>query len=611
MKAKLLGALTTSVLLSFAAPYAHGAKVSVSLFYDALDPLGDWTETADYGYVWHPRGVAETWRPYTEGSWAYTDAGWTWVSDEPFGWATYHYGRWVDLETTGWAWAPDSEWGPAWVSWRNNDRYIGWAPLPPEARFEASVGFKGWVDGYFDIGPTSYSFVSVRDLGSPHLRTAIVEPRENLTILSETRNITNITYENNFVHNGGPQYDVVVRSSSQPIRRLRLERDVDIDVRASLQSDRFASRITGDSLRVVAPRVEITRDTAPRKVAQRATEVRVNRGWQGAGDPQQIERLRAQVASEEKPPTNLPARPRLRGSDQDGVGASGRPSTENTTPGAPERPGARTAERPPSSNPPRNDGREPGRPAPNATTPDEPRNGPPTTEPGRPGNPEPRNANPPDRTPPNNGGPNTPRRPGASTDEPTRPTSPDTKPDTKPDTRPDRRPDVGTDPQASPGTTRRPAPEPTEPPDTAAKKPERKLPPVGEGPGRKPETDTPKRKTPDRAGDREETPAEHSKTNSGKRPDRLDADATPGEKPTRPEAAERPARKNADEPAEAPKAKPPVGNEDRSERPKAERPAPAGRPAEKNTGDDNEKEKKSLPPRGEEGGKKEKKEPKE
>ena len=31
-------------------------------------------------------------------------------------------------------------WGPAWVAWRSSDDYIGWAPLPPEARWRASGG---------------------------------------------------------------------------------------------------------------------------------------------------------------------------------------------------------------------------------------------------------------------------------------------------------------------------------------------------------------------------------------------------------------------------------------------------------------------------------------
>ena len=64
--------------------------------------------------------------PYSNGYWKYTDYGLLWVSNDPFGWATDHYGRWVYLNR--WVWAPDLTWGPAWVTWRAGDGWIGWAP---------------------------------------------------------------------------------------------------------------------------------------------------------------------------------------------------------------------------------------------------------------------------------------------------------------------------------------------------------------------------------------------------------------------------------------------------------------------------------------------------
>ena len=51
------------------------------------------TDTA-YGWSWTPYDVPIDWRPYSVGRWVYTDDGWTWMSQEPWGWATYHYGRW-------------------------------------------------------------------------------------------------------------------------------------------------------------------------------------------------------------------------------------------------------------------------------------------------------------------------------------------------------------------------------------------------------------------------------------------------------------------------------------------------------------------------------------
>jgi hypothetical protein len=66
------------------------------------------------------------------------------MSEEPFGWATFHYGRWTRLRNIGWIWVPGDEWAPAWVSWRKSNDYIGWAPLPPEARFDRRRGIHNW-----------------------------------------------------------------------------------------------------------------------------------------------------------------------------------------------------------------------------------------------------------------------------------------------------------------------------------------------------------------------------------------------------------------------------------------------------------------------------------
>jgi hypothetical protein len=44
---------------------------------------------------------------HTVGHWVWTDDyGWLWVSDEPYGWATHHYGRRYEDPIYGWAWVP-------------------------------------------------------------------------------------------------------------------------------------------------------------------------------------------------------------------------------------------------------------------------------------------------------------------------------------------------------------------------------------------------------------------------------------------------------------------------------------------------------------------------
>ncbi|MFO0576953.1 MAG: DUF6600 domain-containing protein [Polyangia bacterium] len=103
-------------------------------FRDALMPYGSWLETAQYGQVWipSPASTGQDFQPYlSNGRWVFTDYGWTWVSEYSWGWAPFHYGRWVTLQNHGWAWVPGRVWGPAWVHWRAGGGYVGWAPLPP------------------------------------------------------------------------------------------------------------------------------------------------------------------------------------------------------------------------------------------------------------------------------------------------------------------------------------------------------------------------------------------------------------------------------------------------------------------------------------------------
>lgn len=291
------------ILVGSAVPLAQSAvQVSVDFFHDHLEPYGDWREVGDYGWCWQPRDVSRSWRPYSDGRWLYTDAGWTWDSNEPYSWAVYHYGRWARVDRIGWVWVPGTEWGPAWVSWRRSARHVGWAPLPPEARFTRSAGFDGRVDADYDIGPTYYNFVVVRNFGAPRLRTVIVVPEENMTIIRQTTNITRITYVNNVVFNEGPQYDVISRESALPIRRLKLERREEFDGDLSaVRAEQLRPRVEGNSLRVLALPIDTKPATAPRKVAARVEKAEVDRGWKNAGPPAEVDKLRAKIKSEPAP----------------------------------------------------------------------------------------------------------------------------------------------------------------------------------------------------------------------------------------------------------------------------------------------------------------------
>ncbi len=125
---------------------------SVDVFYNDLAPYGSWYNDSTYGWVFAPSSTSYV--PYSNGHWAYTDYGYTWVSADPFGWATDHYGRWV--WANGWVWRPDTTWGPAWVQWRQGDGYVGWAPA-------------GYTDDAY-VPDNAWRFVGAASLFSPDVR---------------------------------------------------------------------------------------------------------------------------------------------------------------------------------------------------------------------------------------------------------------------------------------------------------------------------------------------------------------------------------------------------------------------------------------------------------
>lgn len=115
-----------------------------------LDRYGRWDSAGEYGDVWIPQQVAPDWAPYRHGHWAWTRYwGWSWVDDSPWGFAPFHYGRWVQWRGR-WCWAPGRYvarpvYAPALVAWVGGPsigvgitiggrppapRY-GWYPLAP------------------------------------------------------------------------------------------------------------------------------------------------------------------------------------------------------------------------------------------------------------------------------------------------------------------------------------------------------------------------------------------------------------------------------------------------------------------------------------------------
>ena len=149
-------------------PAVEPDQVSFAYFQGQLAPYGNWVQLPGYGWCWQPAVGSENaaWRPYCDsGHWDYTDQGWFWESDYPWGDVVFHYGRWARQLGYGWIWVPDYFWAPSWVAWRYAEREgcIGWAPLPPAAQFVVGVGLT-WhgslvVNADFGLGPADFCFV--------------------------------------------------------------------------------------------------------------------------------------------------------------------------------------------------------------------------------------------------------------------------------------------------------------------------------------------------------------------------------------------------------------------------------------------------------------------
>ncbi|HWY69589.1 MAG TPA: DUF6600 domain-containing protein [Terriglobales bacterium] len=144
--------------------------------YEDLDDYGAWREVGSYGGVWFPTRVEASWAPYRYGHWAWIEPwGWTWIDDAAWGFAPFHYGRWVFV-TGRWGWVPGPVrvrpcYAPALVAWIGGTGVgvsTGWFPL-------------GWGEPYIPYYRVSRNYF-------------------NTVNVSNTR-ITNITYVTNTYYN--------------------------------------------------------------------------------------------------------------------------------------------------------------------------------------------------------------------------------------------------------------------------------------------------------------------------------------------------------------------------------------------------------------------------
>ena len=251
------------------------SRITLQTFYDELSYYGDWVDNPDYGYVWRP-DVGRDFRPYyTNGRWAMTEYGNTWVSDYEWGWAPFHYGRWFYDDYDGWVWLPDTVWGPSWVSWRSGGGYYGWAPLGPRISININFGRNYYVPN------NHWVFIPQRCIYYPSYGR-YWEPRRNVYIINNTTYINNIYTNNRNVRCfTGPRADEIRRITRQNVPVYRITDD-----------DRPGStRVDKGNVRIYRPEIKgDVRDAAPRTIANntdrpsRGKDNEVNRGG-GSSNP--------------------------------------------------------------------------------------------------------------------------------------------------------------------------------------------------------------------------------------------------------------------------------------------------------------------------------------
>jgi hypothetical protein len=240
---------------------AQQEDVSLQSFYDELSPYGTWIQDPQYGYVWRPDVDQEEFRPYySNGRWAMTEYGNTWVSNYDWGWAPFHYGRWIYNNYNQWVWIPDTVWGPAWVSWRSGGGYYGWAPLGPSISIGINIGRGG-----YRVPDMCWNFIPYSNIYYNSY------PRyyggRNRIYIQNTVIINNTYVRNNRTYYTGPRAEEVRRATNQNVTVYNVNRS----------SRPGASRIDNNTVNIYNPRPSrgaSNANAAPRN----AVQGNINRG---------------------------------------------------------------------------------------------------------------------------------------------------------------------------------------------------------------------------------------------------------------------------------------------------------------------------------------------
>jgi hypothetical protein len=177
--------------------------------YEDLDDNGGWRPVPEYGTVWFPHTVIVGWAPYRYGHWCWISPwGWTWVDDASWGFAPFHYGRWITFGGV-WGWVPCPPrvvaveyvrpvYAPALVAWVGG----------PHWGVGIAVGGGGGGVAWFPLGPrevyvpsyhVSRTYVTNVNVSNTTVNNTYVTNVYNNTVINKNVNVTNVRYVNQSV----------------------------------------------------------------------------------------------------------------------------------------------------------------------------------------------------------------------------------------------------------------------------------------------------------------------------------------------------------------------------------------------------------------------------
>ncbi|HEY3840609.1 MAG TPA: DUF6600 domain-containing protein [Bryobacteraceae bacterium] len=312
-----------------------------------LDRNGQWGNDPSYGPVWRPTTVEAGWAPYRYGHWAWIEPwGWTWIDDAPWGFAPFHYGRWV-MAGGGWAWvpgpvAPRPVYAPALVA------FVGGHGFSMAVGVGAGIGAVAW----FPLGP--------REVFVPAYRVSpVYVNRVNVTTVNVTNiAVVNRTYVNRTYVTAVDQRTFV---SAQPVHRAIMNVPPGAIARAEIAHSAAVAPQRASVLAHPGPAVNVPHPSAaimqrsvvaqhapaPAAVPFAARQQALHANPGRPVDPQTVNSLRRSTPAQAPsvrtlPPSSMPSRP----APQSGSGnPSGNPPGQFNRPSERERPQSQPAVR--------------------------------------------------------------------------------------------------------------------------------------------------------------------------------------------------------------------------------------------------------------------------